>query len=292
MTETAGVLGFQSFEASFPLNDLFLLSKIYLHWVGDWQQMPYLLKNKICFWISPPFYGKNVRHAGWREVILRAVYCNDQREPPWLQQWVLDRCSYSASLMLVYLLTKWWISYIHYQTCWGSGQSCVLSTQLQMERSCKSSFHAVYGIPKYSLSNLRKSSSVKTVPSGFFFSFFSAGLSFDFLPLFCVRTFGKNKKKNNIHCNLDQITKQFLNSPTTPLLFASTLLHFEMPPEKCEANIILKQVTGTAASTQVVFRAKKGSYFLITLIEIAIFILTQTFSETVAFFCPVSPWDN
>lgn len=160
-----------------------------------------------------------------------------------------------------------------------------------MDWSCKSSFHAVYGIPKYSLSNLRKSSSVKTVPSGFFFSFFSTGRSFDFLPLFCVRTFRKNKKKNNIHCHLDQITKHFLSSLTTPLLFASTLLHSGMPPERCERQTLSypKQVTGTAASTQVVFRAKKGSYFLITLIETAILILTQTFSETVAFFCPVSP---
>lgn len=41
--------------------------------------MPYLPKNKICFWISPPSYVKNTRHAGWREVIIRTLYCKDQR---------------------------------------------------------------------------------------------------------------------------------------------------------------------------------------------------------------------
>lgn len=66
-------------------------------------------------------------------------------------------------------------------------------------RSCRSPFHTIYSVPKYSLSNLRKSSSVKTVPSGFFFAFFSGGRSLDFLPLFWVRIF-KRKGKNNSHC--------------------------------------------------------------------------------------------
>lgn len=67
------------------------------------------------------------------------------------------------------------------------------------DRSWRSPFHAVYSVPKYSLSNLRKSSSVKTVPSGFFFAFFSGGRSLDFLPLFWVRIF-KRKEKNNSRC--------------------------------------------------------------------------------------------
>lgn len=181
--------------------------------------------------------------------------------------------------MLVYLLTKWCISYICSQICWGSDQSCFLSTQLQMDRSCKSPFHAVHGIPKYSLSNLRKSSSVKTVPSGFFFSFFSAGRSFDFLPLFCVRTFGKNKKKNNTVIQTKSHNSSFRAHLPHLYYSASTLLQYGMPPEKCERQTLScpKQVTGTAASTHVVFRTKYGSYFLITLIETAILILTQTF---------------
>lgn len=77
------------------------------------------------------------------------------------------------------------------QTCQGNAQAC------EPDWSCKNSCHKVYGIPKYSLSNLRKSSSVNTVPVGFFFSVFSGGWSLDFLPLFWARTFRqyRNGKK-------------------------------------------------------------------------------------------------
>lgn len=82
--------------------------------------------------------------------------------------------------------------------------------KLQKGWSCKNRCHDVYGIPKYSLSNLRKSSSVNTVLSGFFFSVFSGGWSLDFLPLFWARTFRQYKDgKTSSHCYPDQTTKQW-----------------------------------------------------------------------------------
>lgn len=146
------------------------------------------MRNKVHFWIGPPFCIKNTRRAGWREIIMRTTHYKAKRTSTSPATSSVQMPCFPASLTLQYSLTKTLISCVSSQTHRGSGLSCVLSAQLWKDWSCESPFHIVYSVPKYSLSNLRKSSSVNTVPSGFFFAFFSGGRSLDFLPLFWVRT--------------------------------------------------------------------------------------------------------
>lgn len=162
------------------------------------QKKPYVLRKKVHFWIGPPFYTKNTRRAGWRKVIMRTIHYKAKRTSTSPATSSAQVQCFPASLTLQNSLTE-------------AHLLCPISTRqrkrsvLCSERSdvefwcCRSPFHTVYSVPKYSLSNLRKSSSVKTVPSGFFFAFFSGGRSLDFLPLFWVRIFRWKGKKSRCY---------------------------------------------------------------------------------------------
>lgn len=169
--------------------------------------------------------------------------------------------------------------------------------KLQKGWSCKNRCHYVYGIPKYSLSNLRKSSSVNTVLSGCFFSVFSGGWSLDFLPLFWARTFRQYKDgKNSSHCYPDQTTKQWFSSlpAASPLFYKNPAIFQSASKVKWEANHWRqpKQVTGTTADTNLLFGVKYENCFPIIVTEIRTLISIQNFLKLWPSFYPLSPWHN
>lgn len=98
----------------------FCWSEAFLHWDGCSQQKPYVLRNKVHFWIGPPFYTKNTRCAGWRKIIMRTTHYKAKWTSTSPATSSAQAQRFPASLTLQNSLTKRHISCVPSQTHRGS----------------------------------------------------------------------------------------------------------------------------------------------------------------------------